>query len=37
MPTLVGRSVESARSALASVPLSPDVIYVPAEAEDAAR
>ena len=31
VPTLVGRSVESARSALASVPLSPDVIYVPAE------
>jgi len=31
VPTLVGRSVESARSALASVPLTPDVIYVPAE------
>jgi penicillin-binding protein 1A len=31
VPTLVGRSIESARSALASVPLTPDVIYVPAE------
>ena len=31
VPILVGRSVESARSALATVPLSPDVIYVPAE------
>ena len=31
VPTLVGRSIESARSALASVPLTPDVVYVPAE------
>ena len=28
---LVGRSLESARVALESVPLSPDVIYVPAK------
>ena len=31
VPTLVGRSVESARVALESVPLTPDVIYVPAK------
>jgi penicillin-binding protein 1A len=31
VPLVVGRSVESARAALASVPLTPDVIYVPAE------
>jgi len=31
VPVLVGRSVESARVALESVPLSPDVVYVPAE------
>ena len=31
VPVLVGRSVESARVALESVPLSPDVIYVPAK------
>ena len=31
VPTLVGRSIDSARVALASVPLTPDVIYVPAE------
>jgi penicillin-binding protein 1A len=31
VPLLVGRSVESARVALESVPLTPDVIYVPAE------
>jgi penicillin-binding protein 1A len=32
VPVLVGRSVESARIALESVPLTPDVIYVPAKA-----
>jgi penicillin-binding protein 1A len=32
VPVLVGRSVESARVALESVPLTPDVIYVPAKA-----
>jgi penicillin-binding protein 1A len=32
VPVLVGRSVESARVALESVPLTPDVIYVPARA-----
>ncbi len=31
VPVLVGRSVESARVALESVPLTPDVIYVPAK------
>ena len=31
VPLLVGRSVESARVALESVPLTPDVIYVPAK------
>jgi penicillin-binding protein 1A len=31
VPVLVGRSLESARVALESVPLSPDVIYVPAK------
>ncbi len=31
VPLLVGRSVESARVALKSVPLTPDVIYVPAK------
>ena len=31
VPVLVGRSVESARVALESVPLSPDVVYVPAK------
>jgi penicillin-binding protein 1A len=32
VPVLVGRSVDSARVALESVPLTPDVIYVPARA-----
>ena len=31
VPLLVGRSLESARVALESVPLTPDVIYVPAK------
>ncbi len=31
VPVLVGRSVESARVALESVPLTPDVVYVPAK------
>jgi penicillin-binding protein 1A len=32
VPVLVGRSVDSARVALQSVPLTPDVVYVPAKA-----
>jgi membrane peptidoglycan carboxypeptidase len=31
VPTVVGRSVESARVELQSVPLTPDVVYVPAK------
>jgi membrane peptidoglycan carboxypeptidase len=31
VPMIVGRSLESARVALESVPLSPDVVYVPAK------
>jgi penicillin-binding protein 1A len=31
VPAVVGRSVESARVALQSVPLTPDVVYVPAK------
>jgi hypothetical protein len=31
VPVLVGRSLESARVALESVPLTPDVVYVPAK------
>lgn len=31
VPVLVGRSVDSARVALESVPLTPDVVYVPAK------